>query len=255
MKKSAVAKTTTLLLCLGASLLPTLAQAEDSPISYNVGVVSDYRYRGISQTALKPALQGGVDYAKGAFYAGTWLSTISWIKDAGKPSGIDSGNAPLEWDLYLGTKGELAKDLSYDVGALAYVYVGEKFHDIGLANPDTGEIYGALTYGLFTAKYSHSLTNLFGVGSSKNSGYLDVSAAFDLGSGFSLTPHVGYQNVAKNSVASYTDYALTLGKDFGKGLSGTAAVLGTDASKSFYVTPSGKFTGKTMAVVGVKYAF
>lgn len=255
MKKSVLASAATLALCAAATLAPTLAKAEDSPFSFNVGAVSDYRYRGISQTALKPAVQGGIDYAKGPFYAGTWLSTITWIKDAGKPSGVDSGNAPLEWDLYAGTKGEIAKDVSYDVGALAYVYVGEKFHDIGLANPDTGELYGAITYGPVTAKYSHSLTNLFGVGSSKNSGYLDISASFDLGSGYSIAPHVGYQNVAKNSAASYTDYSLTLSKDFGSGITGTAAVLGTDADKNVYVTPSGKFTGRNGVVVGVKYAF
>jgi hypothetical protein len=45
-------------------------------------VVTDYRYRGISQTKLKPAVQGGVDYAAGGFYVGAWASTIKWIKDA-----------------------------------------------------------------------------------------------------------------------------------------------------------------------------
>src|ERR1019366_7595367 len=120
-----------------ASAIPTFALADDapaaSPITYNIGAVSDYRYRGISQSKLHPALQGGVDYAQGPFYAGTWLSTIDWVKDAGKAVGVDSGNAPAEWDLYGGTKGDIIKDtLSYDVGVLAYVYLGEKFHNIGL---------------------------------------------------------------------------------------------------------------------------
>ena len=260
---------------IAASSLPSFAFAEDapaaSPITYNIGVVSDYRYRGISQTKMKPALQGGADWSGGAFYAGTWLSTISWVKDsmvaynrAGAGSEgfvpVDEKGAPLEWDLYGGMKGDIIKDtLSYDVGGLAYVYLGQKFHDIGLSNPDTGEVYGALTYGVFTAKVSISATPLFGVPKSKGSQYYDVSANFDLGSGFTLTPDVGYQNiagsVAKAADASYTDYSLTLGKDFGKGLTASLQVIATDANKNFYVTSGGKFTGRTGVVAGVKYSF
>ena len=53
-------------------------------VTYNVGVVSQYRYRGIAQTKGDPALQGGVDYANAnGFYAGAWGSTIKWIKENG----------------------------------------------------------------------------------------------------------------------------------------------------------------------------
>jgi uncharacterized protein (TIGR02001 family) len=262
MKKTALAFAAS----LAASAIPTLAFADEpaaSPITYNIGVVSDYRYRGISQSKLKPALQGGIDYANGPFYAGTWLSTIQWVKDSGKAAGIDSGNAPAEWDLYGGTKGDIIKDsLTYDVGVLAYVYLGEKFHNIGWSNPDTGEVYGALTYSVFTAKVSVSATPLFGVPKSKGSQYYDLSANFDLGGGFSLTPDVGYQTVAGSFAKdnglpsySYTDYSVTLGKDFGKGLSASLQVIATDASKVDYVTSTGKFTGRTGVVAGVKYTF
>ena len=69
-----------------ASLLGTAVHAEDaSPLSFNIGVFTDYRYRGISQTRLQPALQLGADYAfASGFYVGTWMSTIKWIEDAGK---------------------------------------------------------------------------------------------------------------------------------------------------------------------------
>ena len=83
---------------------------------------------------------------------------------------------------------------------LAYVYLGQKFHDIGLSNPDTGEVYGALTYGVFTGKVSISATPLFGVPKSKGSQYYDLSANFDLGSGFTLTPDVAYQNITGSVV-------------------------------------------------------
>ena len=258
MKKSALV----LVASLGASLVPTFAFADDaaSPLTFNIGAVSDYRYRGISQTKLHPAVQGGADYAQGPFYVGTWLSTIDWVKDTGKAVGVDSGDAPVEWDLYGGTKGDIIKDtLSYDVGVLAYVYLGEKFHNVGLSNPDTGEFYGALTYGVFTGKVSISATPLFGMPKSKGSQYYDLSANFDVGSGFTLTPHVGYQNVtgsfAKANKLSYSDYSLTLGKDFGKGLSASLAVIATDADKVWYATSGGKFTGRTGVVAGVKYSF
>jgi uncharacterized protein (TIGR02001 family) len=244
---------------VAATLAPALAMADEGPLAYNIGAVSDYRYRGISQSKLEPALQGGIDGSVGPIYVGTWLSTIEWVHDAGKAVGADSGDAPVEWDLYGGTKGEIAKDVSYDVGVLAYVYAGERFHDVGLANPDTGEVYGAVTAGAVTAKVSISATNLFGVPDSKGSQYYDLSATFDLGQGFSITPHAGYQNItgsaATSAGLSYSDYSLTLGKDFGKGVSGSLAVVATDATRSGYQTSDGKFTGRTGAVVGIKYTF
>ena len=235
----------------GAALAQAKAPEPDYTLSFNAGVVSDYRYRGISQSRLKPAAQGGVDFAhKSGFYLGAWGSTIKWIKDAGAKDGS------FELDLYGGYKGELAKGLAYDVGVLRYEYVGNKLGAVsGFADANTTEVYGALTYGIFTAKYSHSVTNLFGNVNSKNSTYIDLSANIDLGSGLTLTPHIGRQEVKNTAVASYTDYSLTLAKDFGGGVSGTVAVIGTDAEKSFYYTPAGKFTGKTAAVVGLKYSF
>ena len=49
------------------AVLPSLAYAD---VAFNAGVVTDYRYRGISQSRLKPAVQGGVDYTQAAFYLG-----------------------------------------------------------------------------------------------------------------------------------------------------------------------------------------
>jgi uncharacterized protein (TIGR02001 family) len=238
---------------VAATALPQVVRAEEpaaaDPLSFNIGLTSDYRYRGISQTRLKPAVQAGVDYAlPGGFYIGAWASTIKWIKDAG-------GEANVEIDLYGGYKGEIAKDLTYDVGVLTYVYPRN-----GLStNANTTEIYGALTFGPATLKYSHSVTNLFGFADSKNSGYLDLSATFDVYEGLQLIPHVGYQRVAKNGDFSYTDYSLTVGKDF-YGFFVSAAVVGTSAKKidgvpAYYYGPDDKDLGKTGVVVAVKKTF
>lgn len=250
-------RTLPLVLASAATLLaatPAFAQAAapapEYTLGYNVGVVTDYRYRGISQSRLDPALQGGIDFShKSGFYVGAWASTIKWIKDAGASKGS------MELDLYAGYKGEIAKDLGFDVGYLRYEYPSNKLKDVTGANANRDELYGALTYGMFTAKYSHSVSNLFGTPNSKNSGYLDLSAAVDLGNGMTLTPHVGHQRIKNFSAGSYTDWSLTLAKDFGNGLTGTVAAVGTDADKTVYFTPSGKFTGRNALVLGLKYSF
>lgn len=231
------------------------AQAAESTLSFNAGVVSDYRYRGISQTRLQPAVQGGVDYAhKSGLYVGAWGSTIKFIQDTGTQNNVAGVKGSMELDIYGGYKGAVG-DLAYDVGALRYEYVRNNLQTVpGFANANTTEVYGAVTYGVFTAKYSHALTNLFGNPNSKDSYYVDLSAAFDMGNGYSLTPRVGYQSVKNVANASYTDYAVTLAKDLGNGLSATAAVVGTNADEGFY-SLLGKYNGKTGAVIGLKYTF
>ena len=244
MKKIFVPSLIALALGSVSGLAQAQAAAPESSLSFNVGAVSDYRYRGISQSRLKPAVQGGFDYAdKSGFYVGAWASSIKWIKDVG-------GDASVEVDLYGGYKGALGV-VSYDLGFLRYEYPSNKL----AIDANTNEVYGAVTMGPVTLKYSHAVSNLFGFTNSKNSYYLDLSGTFDMGNGFSLVPHVGYQSVKNNGAFSYTDYSLTLGKDLGNGLSATAALVGTDADKAAYYTPAGKFTGKTGVVVGLKYAF
>ena len=173
----------------------TDATTEQAPpaantLTFNAGLTSDYRYRGISQSRLQPAVSAGADYAHtSGLYVGPWLTTIRWIKDAG-------GGAPLEWDVYGGYKGALGSSgVSYDVGLLRYQYPRNRL----AVSANTTEIYGALTYGMFTAKYSHALTNLFGFADSQNSGYLDLSANVDLGNGWSVVPHLGRQWIRHNS--------------------------------------------------------
>jgi uncharacterized protein (TIGR02001 family) len=221
-----------------------LAQAAtpDYTLSYNVGVVTDYRYRGISQTRLKPALQGGADFAHSSgFYLGTWASTIKWVKDGG-------GDARVEVDLYGGYKFN-AGPVAMDVGVLRYLYPNSS---LGVS-PNTTEIYAAGSFGPATLKYSHAVSNLFGFADSKGSGYLDLSATFDLGNGWSVVPHIGHQKVKNNSAFSYTDYSVTVAKDLGNGIVASLAVVDTDNNN--YLAPNGKNLGKAGAVLGLKYSF
>ncbi|HJV87312.1 MAG TPA: TorF family putative porin [Noviherbaspirillum sp.] len=223
------------------------AQAEekkpDNEFSFNASVVSDYRYRGISQTRLKPALQGGADYTHNpsGFYAGTWLSTIKWIKDAG-------GDSDVEWDIYGGKRGEIVKDVTYDVGLLRYQYPSNNLNP----SANTTEVYGQLGYGPAYVKYSHALTNLFGFTDSKRSGYLDVGANVEVGQGLTLNLHAGHQKVKNSSAFSYTDWKVGVTKDFGI-VTASAALVGTNTDN--YVGPGGKNLGKNALLVSVAKTF
>ena len=232
----------------GAAFAQAKPAVPDYTLSYNVGAVTDYRYRGISQSGKKPALQGGADFAhKSGVYAGAWASTITWIKDSGA-----NLKGPVEVDLYAGYKGAINDALSFDVGGLQYWYVNNNYKNVA-SNANTFELYGALSAGPVTAKYSQSLTDLFGTVNSKGSGYLDLSATFDLGNGFSVVPHLGRQSI--KNFTSYTDYSLALNKDI-DGLVLSATVIGTN-KKNFFVLPGSgsKDLGGTTLVLGIKKNF
>ncbi len=234
-------------LLAGSAALAQTAAPADYTLSYNAGVTSDYRFRGIAQTSFKPALQAGVDFAhKSGFYLGAWGSNVSWIEDF---AGATQGS--LEVDLYGGYKGEISKDFTYDLGVIRYQYPGNN----AATNANTTEVYGALTYSVVTAKYSRSTSNFIANADSKGSEYLEIAANFDLGNGFTLTPRVGRQFVANGPVYDYTDYALTLGKDFGNGLSATVAAMGTNANEVAYTDLNGRILSRNALVVGLKYSF
>jgi uncharacterized protein (TIGR02001 family) len=251
----------------------------ESTLAYNVGLVSQYRYRAIEQTSGKPAIQGGLDYShKSGLYVGAWGSNINWIKDF---NGATQGD--YEVDIYGGYKAEIIKDLGYDIGFITYNYPGNNSGDAGtpgaggFSKADTKEFYIGLSYNIVSFKYSQSVGDFLGNVNSNGSRYMELAATFDLGSGYTLTPHVGRQTipnqnfagatgvaaVTDGTAANYTDYALTLGKDFGNGWSVSLAALATDAKeRGFYqALPSGNNTGtnrflaSSAGVVGVKYTF
>jgi len=226
-------------------MLAAPAFADD--LSFNAALTSDYRFRGISQSRLQPAAQGGADFASAAtgLYVGAWAATINWTRDAG-------GSGRVELDVYGGKRGQLTADISYDAGVLTYVYKGRI---PGLDNPDTTEIYGQLGYGPLTLKYSHSVTSLFGFIDSKNSGYLDLGANIDAGAGYTVNLHAGRQRVKNNGSADYSDWKLGLTKGLGFASVQLAAV-GANAGKAAYASPvNGKFLGKNALQFTVSRAF
>lgn len=93
-----------------AALAVAGSASAEGKLSYNVAATSDYVFRGVSQTDGGAALQAGLDYGNGIFYAGTWASNVDF--------------ADYELDLYAGIK-PTYKDFSFDVGILTYQYNNE----------------------------------------------------------------------------------------------------------------------------------
>jgi len=290
-------KKTTLALAISALAGGALAQSapapapapapEKSPITANVTVVNDYRYRGISQSNFKPAIQGGFDYAhESGFYIGNWNSSISWISDtyaAATNSQVIS--APLEMDFYAGFKKELiGEGFASDIGVLQYFYpIGgtmstsnnttarqrDANRQATSQSPNTTEAYIAqnFTFGPINGfvKFSYALTNLFGFYNSKGSYYPDLTVNYDTGfAGIVLNSHVGMQKIT-NTVGqydfSYTDWKLGITKDFGGGLAASISYVGTNAKSvagtPLYPTPNAPYKnlGKAGALVSLTKTF
>ena len=107
----------------GAGRAP--APEPDWTFTGNVGLYSQYVFRGISQTNEKPAVQGGFDLGhKSGFYVGTWASNISWISTDIRSPHRRRASSSMEWDFYGGYKGSLPADFGYDLGVLYYWYPG-----------------------------------------------------------------------------------------------------------------------------------
>jgi uncharacterized protein (TIGR02001 family) len=234
-----------------AALGSGVAQAQQPPapehtLTGNVGIFSQYIFRGLTQTDRQPALQGGFDYGHSSgFYVGTWGSNISWLRDFNSYS---SGGS-LELDIYGGFKGSFGKsDFGYDVGLLYYWYPGDAAP--GSNKADTLELYGALSWKWLSGKLSYSIQDkTFGVADSFGSYYLDLTAAYPIpNTKLTVIGHYGIQKfegstagVDNNSFASYEDWKLglsySLPKDF------TVGVFYTDTSMTatqelFYTTPA-----------------
>lgn len=231
--------------------LPSVAVAQGaaaSPHSFtgNMNLVSEYRFRGISQTDFRPALQGGFDYSHASgVYLGVWASNVSWLADAG------AGGSSLEVDFYGGYKGSVG-DFGYDVGLLQYYYPGS-FTGFA-AKPNTLEAYVAGSWQMLTVKYSHALGNLFGVPDSKGSNYLELNGNFDVGAGFGLVAHVGRQKVKNASDCSYTDWKVGVTKSF-VGLDWGLSYVDTNAKDACYLNYRNKNLGKEAVVLSVGKTF
>lgn len=200
--------------------------------SGNVGVVSEYLYRGILQTGSfgTASVSGGLDYAHDSgFYVGTWAA------------GVEGFAGGLEWDVYGGYSGEIG-GFGYDVGAFFYGYP-----DAGVN--DTLEYYVSGSYGPATLTYNYS-DDWFG--SDESASYLNLGLAFALSDSLELGVAAGYSfgdAIDLGVGDSYVDYSVSLTKTVTEQLSATLAVVGTDIDDSSPLYYSPRLT------LGVTYSF
>ena len=192
------------LLSLAASLfaLPALCVASEltetstfgGSFSGNIGVVSDYIFRGISQTREHPALQGGIDYVHpNGLYAGAWGSSVDFS---------DNDNANIEIDGYVGYSHSYEKWV-FDGRLTYYAYPGAK----SSLRYNYYEIGSTITYDFDLAKLAASLNfTPENFGDSGYATYYSVSTAIPLPHNFSLNAKVGHQEIEDNIRYGYPSY-------------------------------------------------
>ena len=252
-----------------ACVTPFAAQAQtpaakvepDYTLTANVGVFSDYRFRGFTQTNYNPAIQGGFDFAhKSGFYLGNWNSNVSDTLYNG---------APIEMDFYGGYKHSFG-DFGLDIGLLYYYYPGT-----GEYNPNfeakNFEAYIGGSYGPFSVKYFYSFTDFFGLSSealglpgninTKGSQYVDFSVSYPFeGTGFGVNAHAGFQKVKNyqqlgSPKDDVWDYKAGVTYDWTGFVFGVAWV-GTSEKDFFFTTESPpRGAGKSGVVVSVSRTF
>jgi uncharacterized protein (TIGR02001 family) len=263
--------TALLAVAAGAVHAQTPAAAPATPehtVTANVGLYSEYLFRGIAQTAGKPAVQGGFDYAHASgFYAGTWASNVSWLEDFGAYS-----RSSLEWDFYGGFKASFPdSDFFYDVGTLYYYYPGKR--NPGVVKADQWEVYAGVGWKWVSAKFSYGFKDYFGARptgeDTEGSWYAELNAAYPIeDTGLSILAHVGYLDVkndgsdgdlATGGKVGYTDWRLGVSyvvpEGVVKGLEIGAYYSGNDAKSRFYTDLTGYDTSKDRGVVYVKKTF
>ena len=205
-----------------ALITATAAQAQ---ITGNLGLTSDYRFRGVSQTQNAPAVQGGIDYNHvSGLYIGNWNSSVS--------SQMYTNGAGVESDVFAGFRKQVFGNFVVDVGSYNYFYPRAGTN----GSFDTNEIFAGIGYKeLITVKYSHALSDYFGTANSKNSFYVQADAAIPLARNLQLVAHIGHTNVANSSSLDYTDYNVGLGYDL-KGWNLAAKYYINDNKTSTFMT-------------------
>lgn len=230
----------------GLVVAPAIAMAEDSPISANVGLFSDYKFRGVSQTLNRAAIQGGFDYEHSSgVYAGVWGSNVD---------GSALNGANMEMDLYAGYNYKLNDDISFGVGGLYFYYPGQV---TGVNEVNTFELNASASWKWFTGKVSYATTDYFGIANSDGTTYAELAFEYGLPMDIGFKAHYGWTRVdgSGNGVNDYDDWSVGLSKSL-IGLDFGLSYVDTDMSKShplFY--SAGKEVSNGTVVVSVGKSF
>jgi uncharacterized protein (TIGR02001 family) len=223
---------------LAAFALSFAAMATQAEVTGTVEAVSDFNWRGITQTSQDPALQGSIDYAHDSgFYAGVWASNV----DFG-----DCCDENVETDLYLGFSG--GETVTWDVGGIYYVYPGAE-------DLDFWEVYAGLGWNWLSAKVSYApdFGNL-----DESALYYEAGAEWELPANFGLNAHVGYSDGdgirAAYGQRDYFDWSIGLTYTLGNFDFGLKYADGSDL-KTLDGTPNDVSSSEGVAIFSISTSF
>lgn len=224
--------TATLLAGTVLAATPALADETAPPsaitVSGSAAVVSQYRFRGISQSDNKPAVQGAITVShESGFYVSVWGSSAANPLNPITPNGF---NSPVyiggsEIDVYGGWTKDLG-GVKVDVGGYGYIYPG-------LPTSNLYEVYGSVagTLGPVTAKvginYAPDQTNL---ASDNVYVYGNLSGGIP-GTPITLHGALGYTDGSLAYVKNYLDWSVGASVTW-KNLTLDASVVGTNVSRA-----------------------
>ncbi len=176
---------------VAAVLLLATATAAHAEFSGTVTATTDYDWRGVTQTAQDPALQGSFDWSSDmGIYAGVWASNVDF----------GSGDPNVEVDLYAGWSG--GEVLTYDFGGVYYTYPGESDFNFP-------ELYASVGWEFLSAKISYSWDF---AGTSETAFYYEGNVDYGLPANFGVIGHIGYSDGDGISAAygqsNYYDWAV-----------------------------------------------
>ncbi len=247
---------------LGALSVPTLSFAADATpatavatpdwtFPSSIGMVSDYIWRGQTQTWGKPAVQAGIeaDHASG-LYAGVWGSNVSshWLP-----------NANLETDWSVGFRNAFATDFKYDVGGTYIYYPGGNFDKVSTTTYQSSklnslELYASLGWKWFTVKGGYMPTKFYGwnvdnskpsvgfpngnvnagvTGNTNGAYYYMGSVSYDVMPTLNLAAEVGRQTIENSTGLDWTWYKVGATKSFDGGWAVNAFYTGTTGSSAY----------------------
>lgn len=217
-------------LCLAATTLtmtPSVMawESEDGQhsTSASVALASDYRFRGISFSDNKPAVSGSLDYAHASgFYTGIWMTSNSFEGETNIYAGYGSD---------IGDTG-----LSYDVGALRYIFPGN-------SEFNNNEFYAGLGYSYFSVGIAYDPD---WEGNDEAAYYYSVGFDYELPAGFALSASYGYtdfssdlEDVVAAGSDGYGDWSIGISKNF-VGFDWSLAYIDTDSDgEDIYTTYGG----------------
>lgn len=257
-------KSLLLIAVLGAFSSAQVVMAEEAKPDYTItssaSFVSDYIFRGQSQTWGKPAVQVSTELAhKSGLYAGFFGSNVSsaWLP-----------GAHLETDLYAGFRNTIgATDIGYDVGGIYYIYPGanwvESDFNSGLTPADgawtkanrlnTFEVYGSLSYKWLSFKTGITTTEYWGwsennsgqgfgfagnpsagvTGSTKGSYFGEFNAAYEVVPTWTLSGQLGRQVINNSTGLDITYYKVGVSKALPADWSVAAFYSGTNEPSAY----------------------